>query len=204
MVESYQGTKFKTEIIGEEVPNNPRLEELKHWCQIFHKCDLTPQYEGGSYGNLSFRLQDDEDQFIITSSQIGFSDWLQDYCFTRVSSCDLRKRIVYAYGVKSPSSESMLHYAIYHQRNDVHAIFHGHSKKILSCVKKLKIPETTQEEPYGTAELVQRVLEILDNKSFLIMKNHGFISLGSTMEETGKLTLQIYKKCLQITSSRAV
>lgn len=192
----YQGVKFRTEIVSKEVPKDPRIKELKYWCRVFHRYNLAPPYEGGSYGNLSFRLQNGKNPFIITGSRIGLKDASSDDCFVKVSSVDLEKGIVYAHGARESSSESMLHFAIYHQRKDVNVIFHGHSQEILSCVNKLKILETRQEEPYGTIELVQRVLEILNDESFLAMKNHGFISLGKTMKEVGELALQMYRKCL--------
>ncbi len=192
----YQGIKFKTKIINKKIPKHSGMEELKYWCREFHKFHLAPPYPGGSYGNLSFRVKKGEDSFIITGSKIGLKEKLTDACFVNVSSCNLKNETICISGVKEPSSESRIHFAIYHQRKDINAIFHGHCEKILSNARKLKIPETKKEELYGTTELVQRVLKILNNESFLIMKNHGFISLGKTMEEAGKLALEIYKKCL--------
>ena len=192
----HQGVKFRTEIISKEVPRDPRIKELKYWCREFHRYNLTPPHKSGSCGNLSFRLENDKDPFIITGSRIGLKDVLFDNCFVKVSSIDLETCIVRARGTREPSSESMLHFAIYHRRKDINAIFHGHSQKILSCVNKLKIPETKQEEPYGSIKLVQSVLEVLDNKSFLVIKKHGFISLGRTMKEAGELALQICRKCI--------
>lgn len=193
---SYHGVKFKTEITEKEVPKDLRVKELIYWCQEFHNYNLAPPYKGGSYGNLSFRLRKNEDSFVITGSKVGLKDELCQDSFVKVSSCDLEKRIVYALGMREPSSESMLHFVIYQKREDVGAIFHGHCQEILSCADKLGVPETTREEDYGTAELVQRVLEILNDETFLIIKNHGFISLGRTMEEAGKLALEMYNKCV--------
>jgi len=191
----YQGIKFRVEVVNRKIPEDKRLEELKYWCKEFHRLNLAPPYEGGSYGNLSFRFKDGEDAFIITGSRIGLKDKLSNECFVKVLSCDLDKGVVYTSGVREPSSESMLHFAIYHHRKDVNAIFHGHCQEILSHASRLKISETKKEEPYGTIELVQRVLEILNDESFLVMKNHGFISLGKTMKEAGELTLQIHRRC---------
>jgi ribulose-5-phosphate 4-epimerase/fuculose-1-phosphate aldolase len=114
----YQGIKFRTEIIDREVPKDSRLKELKYWCKEFHRYGLAPPYEGGSYGNLSFRVHNGEDPFIITGSRIGLKNKLSDDCFVRVPSCNLGKRIVYVRGAREPSSESMFHFAIYHQRRD--------------------------------------------------------------------------------------
>lgn len=183
----YQGVKFRTEVIGREVPQSPRIKELKYWCRKFSSQGFAPVYEGGSYGNLSFRLQESKDQFIITASGIDLGEELSDDCFVKVEDCDLKKGVVYASGEREPSSESILHFVIYHERKDVNVIFHGHSKNILEQANELGIPQTSKEEPCGPNELVRRVfLEILDDKAFLIMKNHGFISLGRTMREAGE------------------
>ena len=187
--------KFKTKMISKEIPSDSRIKELKRWCEIFHKRNLAPPYEGGSHGNLSFRLNKKGDRFIITGSRIGLKNKLTPACFVEVVSCDLNKKTVHASGIRKPSSETMLHFAIYHKRKDVRAIFHGHSKKIIASAKKLALPVTIKEAPYGTVKLTQRVLEILDGEPFLVMKNHGFISVGKSMKEVGRRVLKINKMC---------
>jgi ribulose-5-phosphate 4-epimerase/fuculose-1-phosphate aldolase len=188
--------KFRTEIIGKEVPQDPGIEELKYWCGEFHRSNLAPPHKGGTLGNLSFRSKDGEDAFIITGSRVGLSYELLNDAFVAVHSCDLTKGTVFASGTKEPSMESMLHFAIYNRRKDVNAVFHGHSEEILAHHDKLNIPETKQKAPHGSIELVQSVLEIVDDEFFLVMKDHGFISIGKTMKEAGELALEMYKKCL--------
>ncbi len=88
--------------------------------------------------------------------------------------------------MKDPSSESMLHHEIYKMRPDVNAIFHGHSGLLL---KRGNLPTTKEEKAYGSIELVKEVSKILNKGNLLLMKNHGFLSLGKSMEEAGKLAL---------------
>jgi len=192
---TYTGAKFETRIIGEDLPNDPRIDKLKYWCNIFHKRSLAPPYEGGSYGNLSFRLKDNEDGFIITASQNSLDESTTKNKFVTVPRVDLEKGIVYAIGSRKPSSEAMVHYAIYRARPDVQVVFHGHCDKISRNAEKLNIPITSKEEPYGTIALVKKVLETLDDLYFLEMKNHGFLALGKSLDETGNLTLEFLKKC---------
>ncbi len=188
--------KFRTKIIEKEVPLDQRIEELKYWCGEFHRSNLAPPHKKGTLGNLSFRLKDGENAFIITGSGVGLSYELSDDAFTTVHSCDLTKGIVFTSGTKEPSMESMLHFAIYNRRKDVNAVFHGHSGDILSRAGNLMVPETKQKAPHGSMELVQSVLEILDDKFFLVMKDHGFVSLGKTMKEAGELALHMRTRCL--------
>ncbi|MEM5813294.1 MAG: class II aldolase/adducin family protein [Candidatus Aenigmatarchaeota archaeon] len=189
----------------EEIKN--KIEELINWCNIFEDLSLTkPEKEDGKYssGNLSFRASNDS--FIITASCLKSKRDLNKDDFVLVKYCDLRNKIVYACGSKNPSSESMLHYAIYKNRKDINAIFHAHfpSKDFEERIRKLalakknkmkeiKIAFTKKEEKFGTISLVNSVLEILNKKNFIIMKNHGFLSLGKGMKEAGEIVLKLLK-----------
>jgi len=182
--------KFKTQFLSDIVPDDPGIKELKHWCREFEKNGLMPCHAGGSFGNLSFRTG--EDEFIITAS--GFKDPSSKDSFVAVSSVDPEKKMVYGRGKKQPSSESMLHYMIYRKRKDINAVFHGHCEKILKNAYKIDAPSTLKEEPYGTIELAQSVLDVLGKNNFLIIKDHGFISLGESMDKAGELALKILRR----------
>jgi len=190
--------KFKTIFTDDSPPDDPQLKDLKYWCSEFHKHSLAPLYDNGSYGNLSFRVKSGLEDFIITASGLKLKDDLTNDSFVKVTKVDLDKMTIYASGSRAPSSESMLHYAIYKQRKDVNAVFHGHSQLILSNCERLSLPMTEKEAPYGSIVLVSGVLNILKEHNFLIIKNHGFISLGKDMEHTGSLALEILNKYTSI------
>lgn len=176
----YEGVKFKVEMVGDESPRNLSIIVLRDIGEFFHRKDITPSYGEGSYGNLSFRVKVGEDPFIITAANSDLSK-LTDDCFVKVVDVDLEKRIVYASGKREPSSESMVHYAIYKNRPNITAILHGHCKDISNNAFRLGIKETRREEPYGTIELVNSVLEVLGDEIFLEIKNHGFLALGEEL-----------------------
>ncbi len=195
--EIHGGVKFKVDFLSAAVPADARLEELKSWCAEFHRRGFAPPYGEFSQGNLSFRIRPGEDAFIITGSQVGWKDRLPDDRFVTVHGCDMEKGIVSASGTRDPSSESMLHFAVYRARKDVQAVFHGHSREILRCADRpADIPETAEPRPYGSLELVRGVLDVLGNADFLIMKKHGFISLGRSMEEAGRRAIEVHQRCL--------
>jgi ribulose-5-phosphate 4-epimerase/fuculose-1-phosphate aldolase len=195
--ETHVGVKFRTEFLSTAVPADGRLEELKAWCTEFHARNFAPPYGEFSQGNLSFRIRPGEDAFIISGSQVGWKDRLPDDKFVMVHRCDMEKRIVYASGMRDPSSESMFHHAIYRTRKDVQAVFHGHSREILKCVDKLNLPETREKAPYGSLELVRSIMEVLGNSNFVLIRKHGFISLGATMKEAGERAVETHRLCLQ-------
>ncbi|MFH0866333.1 MAG: class II aldolase/adducin family protein [Bacteroidota bacterium] len=191
MAEEYSGVKFRTILKDTAPPSDKRLDELRYWCKVFHEKNLTPPYPGGSYGNLSFRIKPGENTFIITGTSIGLKDDLDVSCFVKVTGCNPEKKIIYAEGRCSPSSESMLHYSIYNARPYVQSVFHGHAKEFLSAAINLNFSETATVEPYGSIELVNSVLDILGYQNFFIIKNHGFVSLGNSMKETGERCLML-------------
>jgi len=183
--------KFKTIFISDEVPNHKGIEELKNWCNQFHKNNLTIPREGASTGNLSFRT---EDGFIITATSLKTKENLSNDSFVYLDNYDVYNNTFYAEGKLEPSSESIMHFLIYNTRGDINAIFHGHDNSIVKKAEKLKLPVTEEEQPPGTMEVANEVLSILGNNNFVVIKNGGFVSIGRTMKEAGELALKIQKK----------
>ncbi len=196
MSSSFHATKFKTQYVGTLPPEDERIDELRSWCAEFHRLNLTPLHKYGACGNLSFRMVPGGLPFIVTASGTRFDGPIPAENFVIVDSCNLDEGVVFAKGARKPSSESMFHFAIYRQREDVNAVFHGHSREILASASGLGLPETRREEPYGTVALVRSILEVLGNENFLIIRNHGFLSLGATMREAGERALHICRKSL--------
>ncbi len=192
----YLGVKFRAVLLDQNFPRDIGIDELKSWCTEFYNHGFTPEYEGGSAGNLSYRIKEGENQFIITGAGITSKAKILDNSLAQVKSCDVEKEIAYYYGRRKPSSETLAHCAIYSSRKDVNAVFHGHSEKILACADRLKLVQTNEEVPEGTGELAKAVLEALGKENFVIMKNHGFISMGRTMKEAGDQAIKIQKQCI--------
>jgi len=186
---------FHTEFRDRTPPRDDRITELRSWCVRFHDLNLTPPCRGSSLGNLSFRVQEGGHAFIITASEVRVKDDPADDMFVTVHSCDPAKGIVRASGLKEPSSETMLHAAIYRERGDVGAVFHGHSDLLLRCGETLGVPVTGREEEAASPALVASVLDILQDETFIIMRNHGFLSLGRDMHEAGERAVRLYEHC---------
>lgn len=194
--DGYHGVNFHTEFVSREAPTKDyRIRLLMHWCGVFDRENIAPPYAGGSFGNLSFRIKSGSPELIITASKSGLADSVTNDRFVKVSNVDFKTGTVYASGTREPSSEAMLHYAIYQARPEINAVFHGHCKPISDAVERLGIPITKREQPYGTVELVNEVLEVLGNNDFIEMRNHGFIALGSKLALAGKITCDMLDKC---------
>lgn len=189
MEEHFSAVKFKTVFTSNAPPVNEGISELKYWCRIFHDRKLARPHKWGSYGNLSFR--DSGSSFIITGSGVRFGEQWVENPFVRVVSCDIDKSIVHAEGTRDPSSESLLHYSIYQARPEINAVFHGHSRRILERAADLGLTQTLSEEPYGSVSLARSIVEVLGRNFFIVIRAHGFVSLGLTMKEAGELACAI-------------
>jgi len=200
-VEEYQGTKFKTILEKKEIKFSKQIKKLISWGKILSKHNFIPHYKNekeperkSSGGNLSYRFRSG---FIITASYSDIENLrIQDFVF--VQDADLQKKTVYATGLRNPSSESMMHHAIYKARNDVNAIFHGHFNKLLQNYAQIGLVSTKKFADYGTIELVNSILEVLEQNDFMILKKHGFISLGKDIDKSGKLILEINRELKKV------
>jgi ribulose-5-phosphate 4-epimerase/fuculose-1-phosphate aldolase len=196
--DAYVGVKFSPLCEGVKPPKNSKIKKVREWGKILDEKNMAPTYATkkgiGSSGNMSFKTKNG---FIITASysQLGS---LSKQDFTEVTECDSLENTVCFNGSRNPSSESSLHYAIYEARPEVKAIMHFHDESVLRQEEKLGLPITQFERPYGTVELAQEVLKVLGRHEFIIMKNHGCLALGKTIDEAGKTALEVHKKALKL------
>ena len=183
--------RFVVSFISNQVPRDSRIEELKEWSRIFQRNGLTPEFEGKNTGNLSFSSNEG---FIITASGLKNKQNLNSDCFVYVKTYDKQRNIVYVEGKKRPSSEVVMHYLIYKTHKEVNAVFHGHSRAILMNAEKLGFPVTERKYEPGTRELAKEALKALENKNLVVLKIHGFVSVGNTMREAGELALSTLRR----------
>jgi L-ribulose-5-phosphate 4-epimerase len=189
---TYVGVKYRVVRLTEQLPHDARIEELRHWCRVFHAEGLAPHYPGGTHGNMSFRVASGSKAMIITAARSSFAEPLPDSAFFMVHDADLERMTLKVSGdpQREPSSEAMLHYAIYDRRPDVQAILHGHCAQITRQVDTLGIPVTRSAVESGTMLIVRSVMEVLDDHPFLEIRDHGFLAMAHTIEEAGFLAMQ--------------
>ena len=178
--------RFKTVFLSDKIPSNAKIDELKKWSKIFQKQGLTPEIKGNYTGNLSFRFKKG---FVITASGLKDKENLMDDCFVYIKNYDEKSNTFFLEGKMIPSSESVMHYLIYKNCTEINAIFHGHNDSILFNAEKLELPVTGKEYSPGTQSLAKEVVKILEKSKLIVLKNHGFVCLGATIEEAGELAL---------------
>ena len=184
------GVRFETVFLGENPPDDDRVNQLIYWGKRFDKLGLVPE----SAGNLSFRTKQG---FIITTTGVALRN-AEKKNLTEVLKVEIQESsiLVYVEGKVAPSQESILHSQIYDLRPDINAVFHTHDQLVVDLAEKLEMPCTGKEQPHGSYELAKEVVRLLGlrkNVRYFVLKNHGVISMGQTLEAAGRLAESMNK-----------
>jgi len=158
----------------------------------------------GTWGNVSARI---ENFIILTPSKVNY-DIMQPEDLVII---DLQGNVIE--GSRIPTSEKEVHRQIYLCRNDVQAIVHSHTAKAMS-VSALPIPAVpcmTEEmsqllggeipitHHYIPAEqhinLGLAAAEAIQDKNAVILRNHGGVACGKSLDEAVLSTCVLEKSC---------
>ena len=188
------GVRFDTVFLNENPPDDDGIEQLICWGKRFYQLGIT----SGSAGNLSFRTKDG---FVVTGSGFGL-DNLENEHFVEVVNEEITNGqiVVYAKGKVIPSKESVFHWEIYQLRAEINAVFHAHDQMVLESADEVNVPCTKREHPRGSYEQAKEVKELLSlarGVRYLVLKNHGIVSTGETIEEAGRLAEYMNKRARQ-------
>lgn len=191
-MEKYEGAKFRVVFLSSSVPITGKSKKLIMWFRKFYDAGLAPRYLGGSSGNLSFRYKKG---FIIKSTKTYFNT-IKAGELVYVEEFNFAEKTAYAHGKIEPSTELQMHYLIYQNRKEVNAVFHVHDYRIMKFAKKFNLPVTDVTEA-GTEKIGYDVLKKLDEKKFVIMREHGVVAAGKSIWEAGKIILKYHKIALK-------
>ncbi len=195
-MEKYTGIKFGCKKTGDRFVFDERLELLNTWAFVLAELGLTPVHPDGAYGNQSFRT--DGEAMIITRSGMVPQKELAADNYVLIERFDGDSGDFFTKGKSDPSSESILHYMIYRELPSIEAIMHGHSKLLEQYAISLGIPVTTTFHPYGTVELAESAVGILKTQGpFILLKDHGFVAIGTDIDLTGRLILSHYQNLIE-------
>lgn len=160
--------------------------DLIYWSKRTYDKGLSP----ATSGNIS-RLTDDNN-LIITASGACAGDLGED----DIVKIDFNGNVLE--GVKKPSSEKIMHIEIYKKRPDIKAIIHSHSPAITAfAVSGLEINEVIMPEfafYFGSIpiskyympssmELANNVSNLFKDKNAVLMKNHGIVVGGKSLQD---------------------
>ena len=146
----------------------------------------------GTSGNVSIRLGGDDELLAVTPSGVPYGDLTED----SIIVTDFEVEPVE--GELPPSSETLLHVAVYRARPDVGAVIHTHSVYTsVAAVAGMEIPPildemaTTLGGPVrvseygfpGSAELADKVALALGDRAAALIRNHGAVGVGGSAQE---------------------
>lgn len=154
----------------------------------------------GAGGNVSAR---EDDIMWISPSGLSFEDArADDYPGVSVSTGDI------LHGTRRPSSEVLMHLAIYRRRPDVAAVIHthppmtqaltsaGHTLRPMFADYYVYVGKNVPHLPYVTVttpELAARVEETVQAPDChaIVLRSHGLITVGASIKEAYFRTLAV-------------
>ncbi|MFX0081361.1 MAG: NAD(P)-dependent oxidoreductase [Candidatus Hodarchaeota archaeon] len=174
------------------VTNSAKTNNLKKSIVDLCKILVKEEHVIGSAGNVSVRIKNDEDEFVlITPSNIIYTEMKPE----DILIIDMEGKVIE--GDRNPSVEKQMHLSVYKERNDVNAIIHAHSiySTVLSTLN-LSLPPIMEElVPYlggevlcaeygeaGTIELAEGVIKDLAERNAVLLSNHGNLCCGSHLD----------------------
>ena len=197
MTEEYTGRKFMTVFAEKKTAGKAAADALVAASIRLANAGFLK----GIPGNMSIRTKRG---FAITAGGVN-KEKLTPEDVVEILAYDPETETITAAGLKEPSSEARMHYIIYDRFPDVSAIVHVHDELALenqSETEKLGAAYTDKEEPYGTLELARQAVQALKKSQYIVMKNHGSISTGRTIEEAIDRTLDIHKRLEALISNK--
>jgi len=126
------------------------------------------------FGNISERISNK--QFIISGSQTGHLENLNETHFSLVENFDIEKNELNCIGESKASSESLTHAAIYKLSNKVKAVIHIHHSKMWKRYFE-QLPTSNKLIQYGTPEMAFEIQRLYNegqivNSGILLMGGH--------------------------------
>jgi ribulose-5-phosphate 4-epimerase/fuculose-1-phosphate aldolase len=176
---------FEVQVLGHEVPHDAGLPKLVAEAQRFSARGFTPSYGPGDHGNMSCRTPRG---LLITARETSKAQ-LRPEDFVEVVGCDERglKPLVRCYGTRLPSTDTWLHWRVYATRPDASAILHGHDLVALRQARPLRLPMTSISAAQPSAALVEEVTQLMAEHAYVLLRDHGFVALGPSIEEAAAL-----------------
>jgi len=172
------------------------VDYLNTWRSILHGLGLIGQdssrYAGYGFGNLSQRSQVNDNQFVISGTQTGNLEVLEQSDYVCVNHCDIDKNHVIARGPVKPSSEALTHSMFYQLEPSIQCVIHVHSPVLWRFGLDHDYPVTDVSVEYGTREMATEISRLylsgrLLQQKTLVMAGHedGVICFGDSVDQAG-------------------
>ncbi len=180
--------KFKTEFVEGDIPSNEIIGKIIETGGKINELGLTPE----GTGNISLRT---EKGMLITIGGKNKGELKKDDV---VEVVDFNFSIAKVVGGQKPSSETPMHWLIYHSYPMANAVIHVHDMDAVSQSSKLLVAlgvhSTKVKTEYGTQDQAFEVIDALEHAQYAIIQDHGIICMGQTLDEALELVLKVNEK----------
>ena len=184
-------------------PVTENIDYLNTWRSILFGLGLIGQdssrYGGFGFGNLSQRSRVDKTQFIISGTQTGCYEVLDQSHYVCVDQCNVAKNHVVACGPVKPSSEALTHSMFYQLEPSIQCVIHVHSPGLWQFGLDNDYPVTDETVEYGTQGMATEISRLylsgrLKQQKTLIMAGHedGVICFGNSVDQAGQVLATFY------------
>jgi len=165
------------------------FKEIEPIRKRLYLLGLVGEADGIGYGNVSQRVEDNPNSFVITGTQTGHLEDLTAKDYSLVEEYSDKEFYLRSLGAIKPSSEALTHGTIYNLSPHIGAIIHIHSSDIWNYMLDGEYLHTTKVE-YGSLAMIEEVARIyqdidpLSNPKF-VMAGHqdGVMFFGRDIEE---------------------
>tara|TARA_Y100000034_G_scaffold25774_1_gene30691 strand:- start:3476 stop:4585 length:1110 start_codon:yes stop_codon:yes gene_type:complete len=186
-MKDYIGVKFRPKLTSKGIRNSISKEIIAAGKRLGEEGLVF-----ANSGNISGRSKNG---FIITA--LGSElDRMGNDDFALVTGCDMKSRFVLAEGKKNPSTEAIIHHLIYMSRADAKAVVYASAGVFLneSKIANTGLLSTDVFIENGTLELAYNIVKTLGASPFIIVKDHGAIALGSSVQEATDLMINKFRE----------
>lgn len=163
----------------------------------------------GTAGNISARQEDGN--VCVTPSSVDYRDMTLDDLVV----VDLDSNVIS--GERAPSSELLLHLAVYRAFDDVGSVIHSHPvhatmfavarQPIPSCIDEFTIyvggdVRVTEYAMSGRADVGNNAVDALQGRGAALLANHGLVAVGPTPAKALHITALVERSAFIIWGAR--
>lgn len=190
MPEELAARRLRTFFVGTETSRNPLLPRLQNLGQQLVAEEMTD-----GTGVLSARYGR---RVLITTGGAMLGS-LKDTDFVEIMDYDPQRNHAKVLGKAEPSPDAGIHWLIYQNREEIGAIVHVHDPLVMEVNEATNMfPENREAKPIGSVELAVEALKLLRKSPYVVLRGHGCIAVGKTLDEAMGIAAKAREQALEV------
>lgn len=124
---------------------------------------------------------------------------LRDVDFVEIVDYDPQRNHAKVLGKGEPAPDAGVHWLIYQNREEIGAIVHVIDPLVIEVNEATQMfPGTKDVRPPGSLELAVDALKLLRKSPYFVLKGHGCVAVGKTLEEAFSVAAQARAQALEV------